>query len=161
MLDFVYLVMRITLILLCFTTSFILSGQFESTSNQIKMLDLKEGLKLQNDIREYYDLPPYVLDDSLTKIANKWALHLSLIDSLEISDDEFGELVYYTNRNYIKNRNKNIFKEATINWLIDGETPFESSTFLQIISEKATKIGVGIANSMEAYYIVAKYDSIY
>ena len=35
------------------------------------------------------------------------------------------------------------------------------SLFLQIISNKATKKGVGIAKSMEVYYIVAKYDSIY
>lgn len=95
-------------IFLSFLFSWLTFGQFESTLNQIRLLDLKEGIKLQNDIREYYDLPPYELDDSLTKIANKWALHLSLIDSLEISDDEFGELVYYTNRNYIESRNKNI-----------------------------------------------------
>ena len=44
-------------------------------------------------------------------------------------------------------------------FLSNGEE--DNSTYLQIISEKATKIGVGFANSMSYYYVVAKYDSIY
>ena len=152
--------MRKILILLCFTSSFISLGQFDSTLNQIKMYDKSEGLRIQNDFREYLDLEPYEVDSTLTREAQKWANYLSLIDDLEVSDDEYGELIFSIDKKYADSKGVSIFKEATIDWILsNGEE--DNSTYLQIISEKATKIGVGFANSMSYYYVVAKYDSIY
>ena len=152
--------MRKILILLCFTTSFISLGQFDSTLNQIKMYDKSEGLRIQNDFRQYLDLEPYEVDSTLTREAQKWANYLSLIDDLEVSDDEYGELIFSIDKKYADSKGVSIFKEATIDWILsNGEE--DNSTYLQIISEKATKIGVGFANSMSYYYVVAKYDSIY
>ena len=152
--------MRKILILICFTTSFISLGQFDSTLNQIKMYDKSEGLRIQNDFREYLDLEPYEVDSTLTREAQKWANYLSLIDDLEVSDDEYGELIFSIDKKYADSKGVSIFKEATIDWILSiGEE--DNSTYLQIISEKATKIGVGFANSMSYYYVVAKYDSIY
>jgi len=152
--------MRKILILICFTTSFISLGQFDSTLNQIKMYDKSEGLRIQNDFREYLDLEPYEVDSTLTREAQKWANYLSLIDDLEVSDDEYGELIFSIDKKYADSKGVSIFKEATIDWILsNGEE--DNSTYLQIISEKATKIGVGFANSMSYYYVVAKYDSIY
>ena len=152
--------MRGFLIFLFFFTSFISFGQFESTLNQIKMYDKSEGLRIQNDFREYFDLEPYVEDSTLTREAQKWANYLSLIDDLEVSDDEYGELIFSIDKKYADSKGVSIFKEATIDWILsNGEQ--DNSTYLQIISEKATKIGVGFANSMSYYYVVAKYDSIY
>jgi len=152
--------MRGFLIFLFFFTSFISFGQFESTLNQIKMYDKSEGLRIQNDFREYFDLEPYVEDSTLTREAQKWANYLSLIDDLEVSDDEYGELIFSIDKKYADSKGVSIFKEATIDWILsNGEE--DNSTYLQIISEKATKIGVGFANSMSYYYVVAKYDSIY
>ena len=152
--------MRNVLIFLFFFTSFISFGQFESTLNQIKMYDKSEGLRIQNDFREYLDLEPYEVDSTLTREAQKWANYLSLIDDLEVSDDEYGELIFSIDKKYADSKGVSIFKEATIDWILSiGEE--DNSTYLQIISEKATKIGVGFANSMSYYYVVAKYDSIY
>ena len=152
--------MRGFLIFLFFFTSFISFGQFESTLNQIKMYDKSEGLRIQNDFREYLDLEPYEVDSTLTREAQKWANYLSLIDDLEVSDDEYGELIFSIDKKYADSKGVSIFKEATIDWILsNGEE--DNRTYLQIISEKATKIGVGFANSMSYYYVVAKYDSIY
>jgi len=152
--------MRSVLIFLFFFTSFISFGQFESTLNQIKMYEKGEGLRIQNDFREYLDLEPYEVDSTLTREAQKWANYLSLIDDLEVSDDEYGELIFSIDKKYADGKGVSIFKEATIDWILsNGEE--DNRTYLQIISEKATKIGVGFANSMSYYYVVAKYDSIY
>jgi len=152
--------MRGFLIFLFFFTSFISFGQFESTLNQIKMYEKGEGLRIQNDFREYLDLEPYEVDSTLTREAQKWANYLSLIDDLEVSDDEYGELIFSIDKKYADSKGVSIFKEATIDWILsNGEQ--DNSTYLQIISEKATKIGVGFAKSMSYYYVVAKYDSIY
>ena len=152
--------MKTPFILLCITSSFISLGQFESTLNQIKMYDKSEGLRIQNDFREYFDLEPYVEDSTLTREAQKWAEHLARTEEFEVSTDDLGESIFYVYRDYADQRVLNLFKEASLNWLLTkGEE--EESPFLQIISKKATKIGVGIAKSMEGYYVVAKYDSIY
>ena len=152
--------MKTPFILLCITSSIISFGQFDSTLNQIKMYDKSEGLRIQNDFREYLDLEPYEVDSTLTREAQKWANYLSLIDDLEVSDDEYGELIFSIDKKYADSKGVSIFKEATIDWILsNGEE--DNSTYLQIISEKATKIGVGFANSMSYYYVVAKYDSIY
>ena len=152
--------MRNVLIFLFFFTSFISFGQFESTLNQIKMYEKGEGLRIQNDFREYLDLEPYEVDSTLTREAQKWANYLSLIDDLEVSDDEYGELIFSIDKKYADSKGVSIFKEATIDWILsNGEE--DNRTYSQIISEKATKIGVGFANSMSYYYVVAKYDSIY
>ena len=152
--------MKTPFILLCITSSIISFGQFDSTLNQIKMYDKTEGLRIQNDFREYLDLEPYEVDSTLTREAQKWANYLSLIDDLEVSDDEYGELIFSIDKKYADSKGVSIFKEATIDWILsNGEE--DNRTYLQIISEKATKIGVGFANSMSYYYVVAKYDSIY
>jgi len=152
--------MKTPFILLCITSSIISFGQFDSTLNQIKMYDKTEGLRIQNDFREYLDLEPYEVDSTLTREAQKWANYLSLIDDLEVSDDEYGELIFSIDKKYADSKGVSIFKEATIDWILsNGEE--DNRTYSQIISEKATKIGVGFANSMSYYYVVAKYDSIY
>ena len=152
--------MKTLFILLCFTISFLSFGQFESTLNQIKTYDKSEGLRIQNDFREYFDLEPYVEDSTLTREAQKWAEQLARTEEFEVSTDDLGESIFYVYRDYADQRVLNLFKEASLNWLLTkGEE--EESPFLQIISKKATKIGVGIAKSMEGYYVVAKYDSIY
>ena len=40
------------------------------------MYDKSEGLRIQNDFREYLDLEPYEVDSTLTKEAQKWANYL-------------------------------------------------------------------------------------
>ena len=50
--------------------------------------------------------------------------------------------------------------EASISWLLNKGSG-DDSPYLQIISEIATKIGLGVSYNDERYYVVAKYDSIY
>ena len=145
------------------TTLLVSSISFGQTNNdflKLNIYDINEGLRIQNDVREYFDLNPYEIDSSLSEKAQIWAKYLAKVDSLEISTDEYGESVYVTEKSYINDRNKSLFKEAILNWLIYNEEQ-EASAYQQIISKIATKIGVGFYSNSERYYVVAKYDSIY
>lgn len=152
--------MRLKMFFLVILAPSILKSQVSERILQLNKFDLKEGLKIQNDVREFYDLEKFTLDDELSKKAQLWANHLAVVDSLVISDDEYGENVFWVDIEYIDTYNKNIFKEASLNWVLTKGEEDENS-FLQIISEKSTKIGIGIASSLSNHYVVAKYDSIY
>lgn len=152
--------MKRGLLLLFMFISCISFGQTNGNPFFSSIYDIEEGLKIQNQIRDYFDLSPYVIDSVLTKKASEWALHLAETDSLYVSDADFGESVFSVKKGYIDENNKNVFTEATITWLIaKGEE--EDYPYKQIISEKSTKIGVGIGANLTTYYVVAKYDSIY
>lgn len=148
--------MRQLVFIVVFVAPLILISQISDRILQLNKFDLKEGLKIQNDVREFYDLEKLLLDEELSKKAQLWANHLAAVDSLLISDDEFGESVFWVDMEYIDTYNKNIFKEASLNWLLSkGEE--DENTYLQIVSEKSTKIGIGIASSLSSHYVVAKY----
>ena len=100
------------------------------------------------------------MDSTLNRRAQERSNHLAIIDSIDISTDELGESVFYAERYNIDQLYKSLFKEATINWIITREQGSDQA-YQQITSEKATKIGVGFAQSLFNYYVVAKYDSIY
>ena len=135
-------------------------SQIDITSLNLNQFDKTQAIVFQNDIRSFYDLNPYTIDDSLSIIAQKWANHLAKIDDLEISDDPYGESVFQIGKEYLDNFNKNVYMEASISWLLTkGED--EESPFFQIISNTASKIGLGVSKNDERYYVVAKYDSIY
>lgn len=135
----------------------IINSQIPESILQLNKFDLNEGLKIQNDIREFHDLEKYILDDELSKKAQLWANHLAIIDSVKVSNDEYGECVFWVDIDYIYEYQKNLFKEASIHWILaKGEE--DESTYLQIISENSKKLGVGIASNQTGHYVVAKYD---
>jgi len=146
--------------LFCLLISSVIFSQTNETLLNLNRFDDKQAIDFQNQIRDYFDLKPYERDDTLSKIAFNWASHLAKIDSLKISDDQYGESIFLISREYLNFSNKNIFMEASISWLLNKGSG-DDSPYLQIISETATKVGFGVSYNDERYYVVAKYDSIY
>ena len=142
------------------TFSFVGFSQNLSKNLHLNKYDITEGLRIQNDIRESFGLKPYAMDSTLNRRAQERSNHLAIIDSIDISTDELGESVFYAERYNIDQLYKSLFQEATINWIVTREQGSDQA-YQQITSEKATKIGVGFAQSLFNYYVVAKYDSIY
>jgi len=115
-----------------------------------------DALNFQNNIRSYYNLNPYTINNDLNRQAQAWANQMAITDEFELSPDSLGETIYYfTKRNSI--RPNNMFLDATINWVIDaGEASFN-----QTICADCSSVGYGMAENLEYVYIVAKYDKIY
>ena len=137
-------------------------AQTNQDISQLSRYDVAEGLRIQNDIRHFYELEPYTVDGKLSLKAQEWANHLARTNEFEHSDDELGEIMYSVDRIYADNKNLNLLKDASLYWLLTKcEGDGEDAPYLQIISKRATKIGFGVAMNMEEYFVVAKYDSIY
>ena len=147
--------------LIIFLVSSLSFGQLKDEFLRLERFDIEEGLKIHNQVRGYFDLSPYKVDSLLTIRAQEWAKHLAKIDSLDLSTDEYGENLFYVNKEYVDTNSKSIFTEATLNWLLENCKDDENSPYQQIKSGIATKIGVGFYSNLKRYYVVAKYDSIY
>ena len=63
--------------------------------------DFENAVDFQNTLRTYYNLKPYKIDVTLTKIAQLKADYLAKLDDVELSDDKFGETVYTIKKNYV------------------------------------------------------------
>jgi hypothetical protein len=121
----------------------------------------EDALEYQNVTRSYYDLPPLSLSKTLNEKASLWAETLAIKDSLFFSPDDYGELLYYTEKGsefYLDNTNTNWFLDASIGWVIAGS---DSSEFKQINCFDCLLVGFGIAENEDRLYVVAKYDYIH
>ena len=116
------------------------------------------ALQFQNTVRSYYDAPLLSYNNDLALEAQAWAEYLAQTDTFTVSSDNYGENIFYINRMYAINNNKDVLLEATLNWIID---PDDWSTFNQIIYPEATNIGFGVAENKESIYVVAKYNKLY
>lgn len=116
------------------------------------------ALQFQNTVRSYYDAPLLSYNNDLALEAQAWAEYLAQTDTFTVSSDNYGENIFYINRMYAINNNKDVLLEATLNWIID---PDDWSTFNQIVYPEATNIGFGIAENKESIYVVAKYNKLY
>ena len=116
------------------------------------------ALQFQNTVRSYYDAPLLSYNNDLALEAQAWAEYLAEIDDIELSTDNYGENIFYIDRIYARNNNKDVLLEATLNWIIDTD---DWSTFNQIIYPEATNIGFGVAENNESIYVVAKYNKLY
>ena len=116
------------------------------------------ALQFQNTVRSYYDAPLLSYNNDLALEAQAWAEYLAQTDTFTVSTDNYGENIFYINRMYAINNNKDVLLEATLNWIID---PDDWSTFNQIIYPEATSIGFGVAENKESIYVVAKYNKLY
>ena len=116
------------------------------------------ALQFQNTVRNYYDAPLLSYNNDLALEAQAWAEYLAETDTFTVSTDNYGENIFYINRMYAINNNKDVLLEATLNWIIDTD---DWSTFNQIIYPEATNIGFGIAENKESIYVVAKYNKLY
>jgi hypothetical protein len=116
------------------------------------------ALQFQNTVRNYYDAPLLSYNNDLALEAQAWAEYLAETDTFTVSSDNYGENIFYINRMYAVNNNKDVLLEATLNWIID---PDDWSTFNQIVYPEATNVGFGIAENKESIYVVAKYNKLY
>ena len=116
------------------------------------------ALQFQNTVRSYYNAPLLSYNNDLALEAQAWAEYLAQTSTFTVSSDNYGENIFYINRMYALNNNKDVLLEATLNWIIDTD---DWNTFNQIIYPKATNIGFGIAENKESIYVVAKYNKLY
>lgn len=115
-----------------------------------------EAMLFQNNIRDYYNLNPYVIDDDLSKKAQEWANYIAMTDQFDLSPDTLGETIYYF-RKLNNIRPENMFLDAAVSWVVDAD----EASFNQTVCENCSSIGYGRAENMEYIYIVAKYDKLW
>ena len=116
-----------------------------------------EALKLQNQFRSYNFIDTLGYCDTLELKAKKWAEHLAFIDNIRFSKDTLGEIIYRIQKiTETVSNNFNPALDASIFWLINED----KSSSEQILNLEATKVGIGIAENKNRYYVVAKYNNI-
>lgn len=115
-----------------------------------------EAMLFQNNIRNYYNLSPYVIDNDLSKKAQEWANHIAMTDQFDLSPDTLGETIYYF-RKLNNIRPENMFLDAAVSWVIDAD----EASFNQTVCEDCSSVGYGMSENMEYIYIVAKYDKLW
>lgn len=115
-----------------------------------------EAVLFQNNIRSYYNLNPYTIDEGLNKKAQEWANHIALTDEFGLSPDTLGETIYYFDKRSPA-KPSNMFLDAAVSWAIDAD----NASFNQTICENCSSVGYGISENMQYIYIVAKYDKLW
>lgn len=117
-----------------------------------------QALTFHNNVRNYYDLAPLSYDNNLSLEAQEWADYIASTDDFRVSDDLYGENIFYINKAYLTRYNKNALLEASINWLIDYS---DVASYNQILYKDASRVGFGISSNDESIYVVAKYDKLW
>jgi hypothetical protein len=120
--------------------------------------DALDALIFQNSIRSYFNVDNLAYSPKLALEAQYWAEHLANVDDFVISDDPYGESLYWIEKNHLKNKKQNVLLSASMNWILDSE---DMNTYNQMIYDKASQIGFGIAETIDGIYVVAKYDKLY
>ena len=118
-----------------------------------------DALLFQNNIRSYYDLQMLNYNNNLALEAQEWADYMAKTDTFEVSDDVYGENIFYISKDYAMLKNKNVLLEASLNWILEPDDDY--STYNQIIYPEATEVGFGVSHNNKAIYIVAKYNKLY
>ena len=117
--------------------------------------EFENAVDFQNTLRTYYNLDPYKIDVTLTKIAQLKAEYLAKLDDFELSDDMFGETIYTVEKETMY-KDKDYYLDATIGWTLNL-----AWTKNQILCSVCEEVGYGWAENDKNVYIVAKYDKMY
>ena len=117
-----------------------------------------DALNFQNNIRSYHNVNNLLYSSDLALEAQMWADYLAETDKLSISSDNYGESIFWADKSYIRNNNKDVLLEASINWLISAG---DESTYSQMIYGNTNNIGFGVSENENSIYVVAKYDKLY
>ena len=157
------LLMLIPLIGIAQTPSSLAVKEYLASNAEEKMLllkNMKDAINFQNIHRSYFEYKPLVYDQKLTDEAQQWAEYLTKTNKPEHSPTKGGqgELIFYAPKNYFKNTS-NLMINASVFWVL-SEDDIEKATLDQILCKKCSKIGFGIAQSNDTYYIVAKYNKM-
>ena len=143
-------------------SSLAVKGYLASNTEEKMLLlkNMKDAINFQNIHRSYFEYKPLVYDQKLTDEAQQWADYLAVINNPEHSKakDGEGELIFYAPKNYFKDTS-NLMINASVFWVL-SEDDIEKATLDQVLCKKCTKIGFGVAQSNDTYYVVAKYNKM-
>ncbi|XP_066569301.1 GLI pathogenesis-related 2 isoform X2 [Amia ocellicauda] len=122
----------------------------------------KEFLDTHNTYRKKHGAPPLTLSRSLCQSAQSWADHLLSIKTMQHSDTENGENLYYAWSSSPKNLTG---KEAVDNWYSEIKDynfcnpGFGGNTghFTQVVWKSSKEVGVGLATDGATTYVVGQY----
>ena len=123
----------------------------QSINFDILNRDYKYALELHNNIRKYHEYPILKYSKELSEEAKKYQLN---------GDKNIEKaLIYYVDKNLYSLR-YDYFTDAIIAWTVDRSMDFSEESLNQVLCEKCTKIGFGIALSDDTYYVVAMYNKM-
>ncbi|XP_039630178.1 uncharacterized protein LOC120542095 isoform X1 [Polypterus senegalus] len=122
----------------------------------------KEFLEAHNNYRKLHGAPPLQLTRELCQSAQEWADHMLSIKSLQHSDTDNGENLYYA---WSSTPKEILGKEAVDSWYseikdYDFSNPgFMGNTghFTQVVWKDSKEVGVGKATDGKTIYVVGQY----
>ena len=117
-----------------------------------------QALNFQNNIRSFYDVNSLSYSPELALEAQMWADYMADTDTFKVSSDNYGENIFWADREYITAYKKDVLLEASINWILDAE---DTATLEQMIYGEAMRVGFGVSQNEESIFVVAKYDKLY
>ncbi|CAI9612528.1 unnamed protein product, partial [Staurois parvus] len=123
----------------------------------------EDFLSAHNKYRKLHGSPPLQLSRDLCKSAQKWADHLLSIRTLQHSNTDLGENLYYKSSSNARDLPGN---EPVDSWYKEIENynfsrpGFSSNTghFTQIVWKDSKEVGYGVAtDGKRLYFLVAQY----
>ncbi|XP_029533577.1 Golgi-associated plant pathogenesis-related protein 1 isoform X1 [Oncorhynchus nerka] len=123
----------------------------------------QEFLDTHNAYRRKHGTPELTLSRDLCNSAQEWADHLVAINTMQHSNTNNGENLYYT---WNSAPNTLTGKEAVDNWYSEikdynfSEPGFTSNTshFTQVVWKESTEVGVGLGVNGETVFVVGQYN---
>ncbi|XP_026104089.1 uncharacterized protein LOC113075622 isoform X1 [Carassius auratus] len=121
-----------------------------------------EFLQSHNAYRRQHGAPPLTINKNLCRSAQAWAEHLLSIRSLEHSNKDYGENLYYA---YSSATKKLTGREAVESWYSEikdynfSRPGFSSKTghFTQVVWKDTDEVGVGLATDGKTTFVVGQY----
>ncbi|KAJ8261073.1 hypothetical protein COCON_G00167960 [Conger conger] len=121
-----------------------------------------EFVETHNAYRRTHSAPPVTLSQELCRSAQVWADHLLSVKTMEHSETEDGENIYYAWSSAPK---KPTGKEAVDSWYseikdYDFSKPgpsMETGHFTQLVWKSTTEVGVGLATDGNTVFVVGQY----
>ncbi|KAI4890044.1 hypothetical protein NFI96_014715, partial [Prochilodus magdalenae] len=119
-------------------------------------------LESHNEYRKKHGAPEVTYNEELCSTAQKWADHLLSIKTLQHSETDDGENVYYS---WSSSPKKLTGAEAVESWYSEikdydfSKPGFQSGTghFTQVVWKATTEIGLGFATDGKAVFVVGQY----
>ncbi|KAJ8286470.1 hypothetical protein GJAV_G00039590 [Gymnothorax javanicus] len=123
---------------------------------------VKEFVDTHNSYRRKHGAPPLTLSRDLCKSAQTWADHLLSIKTLQHSNSNNGENLYYA---WSSGHKTPSGKEAVDHWYSEiknysfSNPGFRSNTghFTQVVWKSSEEVGVGLATDGNTVFVVGQY----
>uniref|UniRef100_A0A3B1J027 SCP domain-containing protein n=1 Tax=Astyanax mexicanus TaxID=7994 RepID=A0A3B1J027_ASTMX len=122
----------------------------------------EEFLQTHNTYRKKHGAPPLTISQDLSRSAKKWAEHLLSNKTLQHSNREYGENLYYA----FSSGGKSLTgREAVDSWYNEikdynfSRPGFSSGTghFTQVVWKDTKEVGYGVATDGKTVFVVGQY----